>query len=262
MGDLLYVTKLFKLKNISVVYIIIDIDSFRFSGKLSLKEITLLNSASVLIVHTPAMKIFLCEAGVTTPMFDINLFDYNVLEDKKTYLDDPNDTTFIKNVVFAGNLEKSLFVRQLSNIAVNTLKYSLYGNLNSNCDFASFVFYEGKFHPDRPTMKKGWGLVWDGDSIFTCKGYLGDYLRVNLPHKTCLYLAAGMPVIVWKEAAISSYILKNNLGLAVSSLNEIEDVIDNLSKDEYENIRLSVFNFSQKLRKGEMLNNIFKRIEI
>ena len=35
-----------------------------------------------------------------------------------------------------------------------------------------------------------------------------DYLRINNPHKTSLYLACGIPIITWNKAAIAQYVRK------------------------------------------------------
>lgn len=64
------------------------------------------------------------------------------------------------------------------------------------------MIWHGSFKPEEsPEHLQG---VWDGDSVDTCAGNTGAYLRYNNPHKTSLYLACGMPVIVWKEAAIAA----------------------------------------------------------
>ena len=57
------------------------------------------------------------------------------------------------------------------------------------------------------------GLVWDGMSSETCKGSFGEYLRINNPHKTSLYLASGIPVIIWSKAALAEFIEKNKCGI-------------------------------------------------
>ena len=57
----------------------------------------------------------------------------------------------------------------------------------------------------------------------TCKGSFGEYLRINNPHKTSLYLASGIPVIIWSKAALAEFIEKNKCGITVDSLYEIAD---------------------------------------
>ena len=57
-------------------------------------------------------------------------------------------------------------------------------------------------------MEGNWGLVWDGNSIDTCSGNFGEYLRLNAPFKFSLYLAAKRPVVVWRESAMAEYVRK------------------------------------------------------
>ena len=42
-----------------------------------------------------------------------------------------------------------------------------------------------------------------------------------------------MPVIVWKDAAIADFILKNEVGIVVESLDSLEGRIKDMSYEEY-----------------------------
>lgn len=64
-------------------------------------------------------------------------------------------------------------------------------------------------------------------------GTFGQYLKLNNPHKTSLYLASGIPVIIWKEAALASFIVENNLGFAVDKLSEINEKLSQISDEQY-----------------------------
>ncbi|MCD8100940.1 MAG: hypothetical protein LUE06_10315, partial [Oscillospiraceae bacterium] len=65
-----------------------------------------------------------------------------------------------------------------------------------------------------------------------------------------LYLAAGIPVVVWTQAAIAQFVLANHCGIAVDSLEEIHDKIAALSQEEYETMRKNALQLSEKLRTG------------
>ena len=60
--------------------------------------------------------------------------------------------------------------------------------------------FGGPFDPDNPVFEPpvGWGLVWDGAKLDSGDTGL-DYERFNQPHKISLYLACGLPLIVWSE---------------------------------------------------------------
>lgn len=100
-------------------------------------------------------------------------------------------------------------------------------------------------------MHGDFGLVWDGDSADACAGNTGAYLRYNNPHKTSLYLACGMPVIVWREAAIADFVLKNEVGIVVESLSGLDEIISAISDESYQKMCKNAARIGQKLRAGE-----------
>ena len=102
-------------------------------------------------------------------------------------------------------------------------------------------------------LKGAYGLVWDGDTAKTCSGIFGDYLRINNPHKTSLYLACGIPIITWNKAAIAQYVRKNRVGITVSSLDEINEKLKDVSKDEYNLMRKNAKKCSERVRRGYYL---------
>lgn len=50
-----------------------------------------------------------------------------------------------------------------------------------------------------------------------------------------MYLAAGIPVIIWEEAALANFIKKNHCGITIKSTDEIRNIIDNML-DAYKRI--------------------------
>ncbi len=119
--------------------------------------------------------------------------------------------------------------------------------------------YLGVFESNHTaTVEGGWGLVWDGTSIDTCEGELGDYLRLIASHKLSLYLAMGIPVIVWKESAEAEFVTREGLGIAVSSLKELPDRISAISDDEYGRMLDRCRAQGEILRQGGMLKKRIK----
>ena len=92
--------------------------------------------------------------------------------------------------------------------------------------------------------------MWDGNSIQTCASVFGEYLRVNNPHKTSLYLAAGIPVIIWAEAALAEFVSENECGITITSLEGLSARLKNVSEEEYENLKKNAARVGEKLRKG------------
>ena len=89
-------------------------------------------------------------------------------------------------------------------------------------------------------------MVWDGNSIDSCSGDFGEYLQYNNPHKLSLYLASGIPVVIWDKAAESKFVKDNNLGLCVSSLHELQDKLNLITEQEF----------------NEMVDNVEKQTDL
>ena len=129
--------------------------------------------------------------------------------------------------------------------------WNLYGIGYEQTNYKN-VHYCGSFMPEElPFVLKGsFGLVWDGPSSESCIETYGEYLRVNNPHKTSLYLASGIPVVVWSEAAIASFIKENNCGILVSNLSELPELLSKITVDEYELMKKSTEIIGERLRQG------------
>lgn len=244
------------VRKAKVVFLIHDIQCIRFN--IQTKEVEQLNNATLLLVHTEAMKNKLQELGITTPMKVLTLFDYYSKEPMQT----PNDILKRKNdIVFAGNLAKSVFLHELGNETVNSsIHFRLYGilgdmNISSHHSFV----YNGVFKPaNTANITGGWGLVWDGDSIDSCTGDLGQYLRYNASHKTSLYLACGIPLIVWEQSALADTVRKEKIGITVKNLHDIEKQIATVSDDDYATMIQNARSTGMRLRNGYYLEEALK----
>ena len=159
-------------------------------------------------------------------------------------------------VMFAGNLNrpKCGFVYRLSEI--DGVKFDLFGPRYTGGQTED-IRHRGTFPPDELVshLDGQFGLVWDGDAIETCTGYFGEYLKYNSPHKFSLYLAAGVPVIVWKESALAEYVEKNRVGLAVRDLRELKNVLNDLQEQEYNEMMENVMRVRAGMIRGQQLTN-------
>ena len=137
--------------------------------------------------------------------------------------------------------------------------YNLYG-VGYTADFPNLK-YMGSFPPDDlPKVLKGsYGLIWDGDSLDTCTGSYGEYLRINNPHTTSLYLSSGIPVVIWKEAALADFVIENNVGIAVDSLENIESILGKVTKEDYDKMKKNAYKLSKKLRSGYFTMNAINK---
>lgn len=247
--------RLSRRRGIELVCLVHDLDSYRYERYVRDTEVNFLNSMDLLIVHTDRMQEVVRQNGIKTSTRILRLFDY--LADESQAAAKGNGM----EVVFAGNLDKSEFIgKLLETPSLGSLTLNLYGITSKPLPEHPNVKYMGVFDPDDISAIRGdWGLVWDGDSVDTCGGAFGHYLRINSSHKASLYIAAGIPVIVWSESGIAPFVKENSLGICVNSLSDIEKTIQALTSGEMETIRLGVKAFSSKLKRGDMLRAALPR---
>lgn len=245
-------------KKIKVITLIHDLNELRYEN--SDKEIKFLdfaiNCSDFMIAHNENMCDYLAAVRGVSPkkLVLLDLFDYYVSEKSAD-----RRSSFEKSISIAGNLDanKSAYLRELPNLG---LPVYLYGkNYNNKTDNKNIV-YKGCFEPERITTElcHGFGLVWDGTSANTCEGLYGKYLRYNNPHKLSMYLTAGLPVIVWKDSALCEPVVRNKLGIAVSSLNEAVERINATSESEYLEMHENCLKLSAKLRSGYFLKKALR----
>ncbi len=244
-----------KKKNVDIIVFIHDLEMIRgaISGKRRLstrfrtriEEYELLRSADKIVSHNKEMMGFLKQHKIAEDkLLDLGIFDY--LTDE---IETPVEVSKDSPIVIAGTLRphKAGYVYNLP----NNIPFNLYGTGYEGESTAN-VKYMGAFDPKQlPKIISGsFGLVWDGDSTSSCSGVYGEYLKINNPHKTSLYLSSGMPVIIWKKAALASFIVNNKIGFSIESIDEIRVIIDNMSDEEYEDMRLNAKQFAIKLHNG------------
>ena len=145
---------------------------------------------------------------------------------------------------------------------MKNVDFNLYG-FNFTEENAKNLHYQGNFSPEEliENLEGQFGLIWDGGSIKTCSGFTGQYLKYNNPHKTSLYLSSGLPVIIWKEAALSPFIEENHLGFSVSSLEEIPEKLKKITKKDYSEMLKNVEKVAKKLKNGKFTEEALRKAE-
>lgn len=124
------------------------------------------------------------------------------------------------------------------------------------------ITYGGAFQADDliDHISGSYGLLWDGLSPDTCAGPYGSYMRVNTPHRISLFLACGIPVIVWDQSAMAPLVLEHGLGFAVSSLGEIPANRRKISAGQYSEMAKKAWLMGARLRRGENTASILEQI--
>jgi hypothetical protein len=227
-----------------VVLIVHDIDQERAVEPT--QGLSILNLASACLYSGSLSKIPMVR-DVSSPRVHIRCWDY--ITDRV-----PQPWSTGPGVMFAGNLneDKSPWLYDSSR---KTPLFIAGRNYNAERGTKTDTFL-GHFDPNIPNFPENirWGLVWDGDSPHTLSGPTGLYQRYNQPHKFSLYLAAGIPVICHKDAAVAALVKQWKVGLCVNSIDEIPDAIKSLDSVDEAAIRDGVAEISQKIRAGYFLS--------
>lgn len=248
-----------KRKNIKVILLIHDIDSIRFPDdriKQESHEAVFWDLSDVIIAHNESMKKYLQERRVNKKIVCLGIFDYLTQNTEKEISENTGN-----EVVIAGNLDgnKTAYLMRLREI--KDVKFNLYGPGYTDRMGGENISYRGVYPPEElPEKIEGsWGLVWDGSETDTCAGGYGNYLRYNNPHKISFYISIGMPVIIWKEAALAKFVTDNGIGLVIDSLEEIAEKQKSVKPEEYRMIRKQVQDLSQKVKSGYFLKTALEK---
>lgn len=260
LGRSYYLRKLKRQKNIKYIFLVHDVEELRqiYNDSYQQKQLNeILDLVNIIIVHNKKMKSFFERKGVSSEkIINLEIFDYLTASDAtKKSID------YSQEIIIAGNLDvkKTRYLRDLNIIPVS---FSLYG---PNFSLSSYpnVHYNGSVAPDDlpKLFQKGFGLIWDGDSVDNCQGPFGNYLRYNNPHKLSLYLNAGIPVIIWKYAAEANFVEKYKVGFTVESLHELPKLLESISSEEYAQVVKNTKKLSYKLSRGFFTTRALREAE-
>ncbi len=244
------------IRKIKVIVLVHDIECVRRYGLKCTPDAQLrmiIKLASAIIVHNAKMEDFFVGLGADrSKLVQLEIFDYLiddfVIHSRKLDL----------SIAIAGNLsvDKAGYLSELGSI--KPIQWQLFGvGYKKDKINDENVNYMGCFSPDElpKHLTQSFGLIWDGDSIDTCTSRFGEYLKINNPHKLSLYLAAGMPVIIWSEAAEASFVSMHGIGLAVDSLSDLPKVLSSLSGDVYNSLCRNASLISNMVTKGHFTIN-------
>ena len=248
-------------RGVKVVLIVHDLSTLREKQRLdtskmkklryTIEEVNMIKVCSKVIVHNDVMANYV-EQELKIPkekIVSLKIFDYLIV-DWNEELAKKRGLSLDKPIVIAGN-----FLRYKAGyvyVLPDNYHYQLYG-MNYDGEPKENINYGGAVMPEELPYKMSgsFGLVWDGERSDTCSGIYGNYLKINNPHKTSLYIASELPVIIWKEAALAPFVTENGLGIAVDSLEEIPEMISKLSEADYLQMQDSLKEFGKRLRTGQ-----------
>ncbi len=257
-----FISRMQKKKGCKFIAVVHDLESLRGGiqglirkGKANSEfaDFVLLKQFDEIICHNKYMKEYLIARGIDeNRLVCLEIFDYLCNCETKVERDKGNPS-----IAIAGNLSygKCSYIYNIygqDDSQNSNLTIYLYGDDFDESHEHGDMRYQGSFSPEElPGKLKGdFGLVWDGTSVDTCAGNTGEYLKYNNPHKTSLYLASGRPVIVWDKAAIADFVLKNNVGIAVGNLNHLDEIISDITDNDYKVMCENADKIGSQIRSG------------
>lgn len=248
-------------KGLRFIALIHDLDSLRglHGHGAAYSDRNLLPRFDAIICHNERMADYLAKQGIPRDrLVTLELFDYLTDSDALPHRRDGG-------VAIAGNLspEKCGYVRDWIDKADGSTTLHLYGKGLENVVLPEWVQLHGAFPPEvlPAELTGGFGLVWDGPSAGTCAGPAGEYLRVNNPHKFSLYMAAGLPVVIWSQAALADFARSQGVGIAVDGLDHLAEVLNAISEEDYANMCRNSEITGKRVRSGAHLESALRRAE-
>lgn len=260
--------KLQKIKGYQIICFINDLNAFRYgnleSAEVQAKmqaEAAVIGMADYVLIPNRNTAGLLQKNGVASRMIPVGVWDYLITPEQEKTLETVQSKTADCNIhiAFAGNLNKSDFLFHMRLSENSRIKLELWGKLDEEkkSKLPSFCEYHGVLAADEvPAAVAGmdYGLVWDGTGADEIEGGLGEYLQYNNSHKCGLYLAAGIPAIVWNSAGMANFIRENECGICIDRLSQIEEKLENT---DYNILKKNTETVSKKLRKGDYLSDAF-----
>lgn len=234
---------------VKFIFLVHDLEFIRYSkeSRKTALNLELLNAANKVILHNQKMIDYAVQAGLRAPTISLNAFDYLCPEPNREI--DINKSFASKVVAFAGNLtrEKAGFLYELP----SSPTFRVYGKGLDKTLKRENIEYAGFFNPNEPDIEASFGLVWDGPSATNCEGSYGEYERINHPHKASLYLASGLPLLAWEEAAIADLVKQFGCGVTIKSLLDLNEILSSLSLEQYQNMVKAAQQLGAKIRQGQ-----------
>ena len=215
-------------------------------------EITFLNQADGLIVHSEAMANHL---KAQFALFDQELMGaitwYGPSVNRIRYFH--TKRRFDQGVDYAGALYKAAFLQQLP----NKFPLNIYGARPEDKKLTEnkAIKLHTRVDPEAISqmLEGSYGLVWDSESFPGVVGSLGQYERYNTPAKFPMYLSANEPVIVWSQASTANFVKDNQVGLVLDSLDQLPQAVQSVTEDQYQKMIANVERISPLIRDGFFL---------
>lgn len=262
-----------RIKGFQMICFINDLNAFRYGYRAgetlsadAQAELSDINAAEHVLVPNAGSEEMLRAAGCRSHMVTVGVWDYRMSDAQAAQIEQRSQTgrqagsrgTF--HIAFAGNLNKSEFLAAMEIPA--GVRFDLWGRLDEErrkmlpdaCDYHGLLSSE---EVPLAVCTADFGLVWDGTGRDEIEGGLGEYLRYNNSHKCALYLAAGIPVIVWSHAGMAHFVREHQCGILIERLSELSGAI---RQADYGRLKAAAEEVAPRLRRGYYLNRALDAI--
>ena len=263
------------IRRYKIICFVNDVNSIRGGGLYSDankaaidRDFSLISTADVIWAPNEGSKKYMLERGMTNEIQTVDVWDYLMDEEMGEKCDQLSMAASKHigkwKIGFAGNLGKSEFLSDISEVVNDTVEYHLWGDCDNREITYKGVLYEGSVSPDVLPLelaeKCQFGLVWDGKKSTCIEGGYGEYLKFNNSHKCGCYLASGIPVIVWRGSGAAYLVEKEVCGILIDGLQDIAGILNSMSANEYDKIRESAKRVASGVRTGYYLTNCYRKL--
>lgn len=222
-----------------IVALVHDVDFIRF-GSGQEKIIQLLNKMHNLILPSKKMHSILKMSGLKKECKVVYQKCYDFLTEQQLEY----KTNKESKVVYAGSLTgtKIDFMKSLQS------PLEVIGDSNDNIgDLSPHITFLGKMDQENliKHINGNIGLIWSS-------GKYAEYEKYNSPYKAAMYIAAGVPIICQSNSAISNFIVENNLGVTIPTI----DLLDYAKNKILENPqKYNQPSIAGNIRNGKMMTD-------
>jgi len=248
-----------KHNNLKTVGIIYHLDHLIY--KLDQKvEFEFLNKFDYIIVQTEKMKNYFIENEIKAKVFILEIWSYLFNDDR---LIDPLNSNGKRNrIVYGGRIGDiwhHIFFKDFPHEFSVDFHGELYGKKSE--DLISNSIYHGShglfcnYSEIPPKLRGDFGLIFK-DKELDPNPRVDEYWFMSTSVKLSQYLAAKLPIIARKNTADSEIVEKYGIGFSIDSLTEIDEIINNLTEEQYQEYCINV----NKLRKKTTHGYFEKRV--
>lgn len=241
-----------KIRKFKIIYLIHDVYFIKYSEcniPNHLNEIqrfkALLERCDEVIAHNDTMISKLESLGIHCSFHNLEIFDYytKCILKERVYCIGQKPT-----IAFAGALTRNPFLQKID---AQNHSYDLIVYGSPDLNFKNII-YKGSVDANLlPEVIEGhFGLLWADDYEQT---EIDNYMMYNNPHKLSLYIVAGMPIITWSKYAAAKFITDKKIGCCIDSLDQLDDVIGNITPDSYREMVNNCKKLRSQLVNGENL---------